>query len=137
MPGNKPLPLSGAPTGAGGKGACGFRAQAPRFPGPARHGSGSAGLLRAFASRPASASAAPAQPLARNAFRPLPIFSFADREAASPRLPLASTSIVAAAAYPVSAYRRLPTARHLHGSALPAVAFNPGEAAGFSAGTNA
>lgn len=142
MPGTKPLPLHPAPTGAGGKGAWSFPAQALFFPGPTplRHGSG--GLFRALPPSPASGFAAPVPsdpPIPRAVLRPMSRFSFRDKLAASARLSCPFPPFPPAAAPLVSgACKRLPAARPLvQGPAPSALVLNPGEAASLSAGTNA
>lgn len=141
MPGTNPLPLRPAPTGAGSKDAWSFPAQALFFPGPTRLRHGSGGLFRAFPPSPASGFAAPVPfppPIPRAVLRPLPCFSFRNRQAASARLSCPIPPLAPAAAPLASGARtRLQAARLAQGPALSAVALNPGEAARLSAGTNA
>lgn len=79
-----------------------------------------------------------APPQARAALRPVSIFFFVDRETASARLPFPFPPLAPATASVVGgAYKRLPPGRNLRHVSASAVDFNPGEAAGRSAGTNA
>ena len=140
MPGNKPLPLR--PVGGGSKHACGLRAQAPLFPGSAGLRKGDGGLLRALPPCPAFACAGPvpsAPPERRAALRPVSIRPFMGRKAAAARLPFPVPPFAPAPAPVASgACKRLPAARPLvQGPAPTAVALNPGEAIGLSAGQNA
>lgn len=129
MPGNKLLPLSRVPAGAGGKGACGFRAQAPYFPDPApqrKHGP-----PPGFRVPPGSRLRGPRTATNPHRFPPFADLLFYGQESGI-FPPSLSVSV-----HRLRRVQAAPYGPHLHGSVLSAVAFNPGEALGLSAGTNA